>query len=165
MLPWRERYENLTGKGGREAVAAPGRTATLNGLEWRLEGVTEGRVQEKFARPLPPRTRVAVVVTSVRPLTAAASRWFAQDGGAQCKFAVVDRAGRRWEPSFRSDLAPKTDHAASCFRLDAEYKLQPVPVGQKLTIQNAYVVPADAFPTLRVEVRLRPDPGTVRLLR
>ncbi|MET8143030.1 hypothetical protein ABZU32_22225 [Sphaerisporangium sp. NPDC005288] len=163
VLPWRERYETLAGKGGREAVAAHGQAARFNGIEWRLKSITEGRPQDPTARPLPPRTKVAIVVVGLRPLTEQASKWFGAMGGT-CKIRVTDAAGRTWGPSIRGDLAPKSGLSPSCFNMDADFKLAPLPVGRELTVQTVYVVPADAFRTLRVEVRVAPEPGTVRLL-
>ncbi|WP_248959644.1 hypothetical protein [Sphaerisporangium perillae] len=165
VLPWQEKYQTLTGKGGREAVAAHGQPARLNGMEWRLKSITEGKPPQEFARPLPPRTKIAIVLTSVKPLTEQASKWFGATTGSTCKFTLTDAAGRTWAPSFRTDLAPKSGYAASCFALDADYKPAPLPVGKELTTQTVFVVPADAFTSLRVEVRLTPDPGTVRLAR
>ncbi|MDH2425714.1 hypothetical protein [Sphaerisporangium sp. TRM90804] len=162
VLPWREKYEVRSGKGGREVVASQGRAATLDGVEWRLKSITEGRLQEEFSRPLPPRTKIAVVVVSATPRDARASAWFARETGS-CKIYAADGAGRVWERSFRTDLAPDSPHAVSCQVLDEDYTLAPVPVGKEHTIQAEYVVPADAFSDLRVEVRLSPDRATVRL--
>ncbi|MFC4531015.1 hypothetical protein [Sphaerisporangium dianthi] len=163
VLPWREKYENGTQKGGHEAVAAAGRPALLNGIEWRLKSITEGRPPDDAYRPLPPRTKVAIAVITLKPLTERASKWFGDIGGI-CKIKLTDAAGRSWGPAFRSDLAPKNGLAASCFNLDADFKLAPLPVGKELAVQTVHVVPADAFTTLRVEVRVAPEPGTVRLL-
>ncbi|GAA3787690.1 hypothetical protein GCM10022226_02570 [Sphaerisporangium flaviroseum] len=161
VLPWREKYEFLTGKGGQEAVAAHGQGARVNGMEWRLKSITEGELQEEFSRPLPPRTKIAVVVISVKPLTDQGGKWFVTDG--TCKIAATDKAGRIWQPSFRNDLAPKSPHSPTCRAFDANYNMVPLPVGKELTIQTEYVVPADAFPTLGVQIRLTPNPATVRL--
>lgn len=164
VLPWREKYDTLTGKGGRVAVAARGQAARMNGMEWRLKSITVGRLQDKFSRPLPPRTRIAVVVASVKPLTAEASKWFLSDTGG-CKMSLVDRAGRSWGPSFRNDLAPKSAYSLTCRKFDADFRFAPVAVGEELIMQSEFVVPADAFASLSFEVRLLPNPGTVRLAR
>ncbi|MFC7383943.1 hypothetical protein [Sphaerisporangium rhizosphaerae] len=163
VLPWREMYETRAQKGGPEVVAAPGRAARLNGIEWRLRSITEGKPPNDVYRPLPPRTKIAIVVITLKPLTGQASRWSGDVGGS-CKIKVTDAAGRSWGPSFRSDLGPKSGLSASCFNMGADFKLAPLPVGKELAVQTVYVVPTDAFRTLRVEVRVTPEPGTVRLL-
>ncbi|MFC4587834.1 hypothetical protein [Sphaerisporangium corydalis] len=162
VLPWRDKYETLTGEGGRRVVAAGGRAAVLDGVEWRLKSVTEGRLADPAARPLPPRTRIAIVLTSMKPLTDQAAKKFAA-GTRDCKFRVVDRAGRSWPSSFRGDLAPRNGNAGSCWTMDQDYKIVPTPAGKELTIQTVYVVPEDAFASLEVEVHLGPESRTVRL--
>ncbi|MEO3810378.1 hypothetical protein ABGB17_15370 [Sphaerisporangium sp. B11E5] len=163
VLPWREKYVARTGEGAPEIVAARGQAARHAGVEWRLTEIKESPVADQ-ARPLPPRTKVAVMLISARPLTEAASRWFGQETGS-CKFFATDAAGRVWDRTIRSDLVERSEHSITCRAFDENYDMVPLPVGRVLTIQVVYVVPADAFPTLSAEIRLAPDPVTIRLAR
>ncbi|GAA1258530.1 hypothetical protein GCM10009677_06590 [Sphaerisporangium rubeum] len=163
VLPWREKYVAFSGEGATEVAAARGQAARHAGVEWRLVEVEESPPKDP-SRPLPPRTKIAVMLISARPLTEAASKWFGQKTGS-CKFLATDAAGRVWSPATRSDLVERSDYAMTCRAFDADYNMVPLPVGRTLTIQVVYVVPADAFPTLSSQIRLSPDPVTIRLAR
>jgi hypothetical protein len=162
VLPWREKYMARTGEGAPEIVATHGQAARHAGVEWRLEGVTEGTLDDPGSRPLPPRTKIAIMLISARPLTEAAGRWFGAETGT-CKFFAADAAGRIWDRAVRSDLVKPSGHSATCRAFDEDYNMVPLPVGRELTIQVAYIVPADAFKSLGAEIRLSPDPVTIRL--
>ncbi|MFF5208527.1 hypothetical protein [Streptosporangium sp. NPDC000396] len=161
-LPWKEKYDDSTGEGGPTVVAGLGRPVRLHDMEWRFGGITEGKPQKSFSPPLPPRTRVAVVVFSVKPLTPAASQWFTGASG-DCSIQVTDRRNRVWSPSTRSDLAPPGGNEAGCKADDANFKPKPLAVGQERKIQKEFVVPQDAFSALQVQIRLAMRPGTVRM--
>ncbi|MFC6086833.1 hypothetical protein [Sphaerisporangium aureirubrum] len=164
VLPWREKYMAFTGKGTPEIVAAHGQAARHAGVEWRLDGITEGSLENPGIRPLPPRTKIAIMLISARPLTEAASKWFGAETGT-CKFFAADAAGRIWDRAVRSDLVEPSGHSVTCRAFDEDYKMIPLPIGRKLTIQIPYIVPADAFESLGAEIRLSPDPVTIRLKR
>ncbi|WP_433248590.1 hypothetical protein ACQPYK_00800 [Streptosporangium sp. CA-135522] len=163
-LPWKEKYDDQSGEGGPAVTAGLDRPARLYDMEWRLKDITSGKPGASPTRPLPPRTRVVVVVFSVKPLTPAASRWFTDEPSGDCSVQVADRSGRIWSPSFRTGVAPGPNKDG-CKSAGGDLKPEPLAVGRERTVQKAFIVPQDAIAGLQVEVRMPRRPGVVRMAR
>ncbi|GAA5057336.1 hypothetical protein HNP84_000474 [Thermocatellispora tengchongensis] len=167
VLPWRHKYEVSTKTASEIVTASAGRAAVMAGMEWRLKSITEG-VPQQGARPIPPRTKVAVAVYSVKPVTAQAVKWFDDPkAGLACPAVAVDGLGRRWKATIRRDLVPEDgQHAYGCVIVKDRDENVPLPLNQERTIRAVFVVPQDALRSLGLEVRVSTwEQGLVRLNR
>ncbi|WP_313606808.1 hypothetical protein [Rhizobium sp.] len=146
---YRHRTETNVAQGGIELDYA--------GATWRIEKVRMLGDGRDAQLRLPGRMRLVVV-----RMVATATRDIG-DGWGQCEVSLTDGSGRRWLPldvnlsnDISRDLEPGKDPVSGC----GITSLAPPQMNHAALIEEKFVVPADAVPSLNARMsvgRLRPD--------
>ncbi|WP_327090699.1 hypothetical protein OIE66_08765 [Nonomuraea sp. NBC_01738] len=146
VLPKLEDYTLRSG-------GSPAPAATFAGASWRLISLAPAQGDD-----LPPGTKAVIAVLGVTPRDRAASEAISEG----CDSAVRDDRDRVWTTAGR--VTPLPGLSTLCTRIDKKtYKPILARPGAESRWQAAFVVPADAVSSLRVEVRLPKHDDFVRL--